>query len=224
MEKNVTLERIKQENLGIEYGEYFQDFLRAALKVAQANSRYVKYDVMDVYGNTKIEDVRYERIFAYELYHQFRKIMEDPSTEYSNENVVLSGEIHKGDKIYDMDQCSPDLVLHDPQGMFVKTQYFLCEMKLKTNPKLLDDLQKIKKMDLQGLNFQRYIFLLIGADRAFLKEEIRKALIKGIKEQLEKQKLPTKTFLKEEIREAIYTQLEELWLMSTVCVCLHDEK
>lgn len=204
MRTGVTLDRIKQENLGIEYGKYFQDFLRAVLKVALANSCYLKHTEQDFAGNI-VSAVWYERIFAYELYHQFRKLMEDNPTEYpnipeapnepgnSNKSIILSGEMYKNNRIYNRKKYSPDLVLHNPCDM--SAQRLLCEMKLKTNPFLLSDLKKIKKM-YKGLQFQCNIFLLIGADLDFLKRKIRVAM---------------------------YKQLEKQWLMSTICVCLHND-
>lgn len=117
-----------------------------------------------------------ERVFAYELYHQFRKIMEDKPNEY--DNVYLNGEQQKSKQVIkDLEKCAPDLVLHkriyetNPED-----QLWLCEIKMKGNTKAMNDLNKFYKM--QALNFNSYIFIYGGVSFEEMIEEIGKIKIR----------------------------------------------
>ena len=65
--------------------DFLDDFLRALRKV---DSGYYMYPIKDDNGKT---DRKYpERVFAYEFYHQYRKIMEGKRDVYSG--LYLNGE------------------------------------------------------------------------------------------------------------------------------------
>ena len=109
-----------------------------------------------------------ERVFAYELYHQFRCLMKNDC------NYYLNGEIKKK-YIKEIEKiCYPDLVLHGNHDSIEKgTQYFLCEIKMASNSNLLEDLKKIAKLSESELYFQEYIFLCVGLS----KEELEKKFV-----------------------------------------------
>lgn len=111
-----------------------------------------------------------ERVFAYELYHQFRSLMTDDCGYY------LNGEIKKDNEIFEWEMnrnCYPDLVLHgNLYNIEDGSQYFLCEIKMAHNPYLLDDLDKLARLSDSNLGFQDYISLCIGISKTELKEKI----------------------------------------------------
>lgn len=112
-----------------------------------------------------------ERVFAYELYHQFRSLMDD------NCGYFLNAEIKKGSQILEWEtkqDCYPDLVLHgNPLHIDPKTQYFLCEIKMDYNKLILNDLDKLAKLFDSNLHFQNYISLFIGISKEELERKIR---------------------------------------------------
>ena len=151
--------------------KYFHDFLKALLRV---DNRYIMwgYDYQEDKGKKGITMV--ERIFAYELYHQFRTIMDNKE---SYKGIFLNGETKKDDSIYSMlykKICYPDLVLHkDPGSVDPSGQYLLCEIKTAKNSNLFKDLQKLKKLEECGLNFKYYIFLLVLGNFDDIKTNIK---------------------------------------------------
>lgn len=146
--------------------KYVNDFISALQEVDEMYYTYAKKNNKNKYP---------ERVFAYELYHQFRKIMESKSSEFSG--VYLNGEQTKSKEVVDeLERCAPDLVLHkciyevDPDK-----QLWLCEIKMKGNPKVMSDLNKFSKMD--KLKFQCYVFLYADVKFAEMVDEIRKIKI-----------------------------------------------
>ena len=131
-----------------------------------------------------------ERVFAYELYHQLRVIMED---DPNYKNLYLNGEPIKNnhyfttlfdniDKEYfncnerNFDKTYPDLVLHeDPGTISPNGQIYLVEIKMEENPMALSDLKKLTLLERSKLNYQAYIFIYIGNDINSLKDKIKKS-------------------------------------------------
>lgn len=116
---------------------------------------------------------RGERVYAYELYHQYRCLMErDKVTD-----CHLNGEIYKDAKVFnaiDGHSCYPDLILHKAfDKIDEESQFFLCEIKMRDNPTLLDDLEKLTKLSESELNFRYYIFLCIGLLMDDLKKNLK---------------------------------------------------
>lgn len=149
---------------------YLNMFMKALSNVKDI---YMEYETYQVIGDElQIITKRAEKVFAYELYHQFRKLMPEDCGYYIN------GEIWKDKKIIDKENvssCYPDLVLHGSLGCVdVDTQYFLCEIKMSTNQNLLDDLDKLTKLSESGLHFKSYIFLCVGKSKQELSDEIMK--------------------------------------------------
>lgn len=154
-------------NIIIDYSmidcEYLDDFLCALSKV---DIKYVLYSIG--------EDYKYpERVFAYEFYHQYRLIMEEKKEKYKS--LYLNGEQPKSSKVWEgLAQITPDLVLHGNVGEKDDTgesQKWLCEIKMISNSKVEDDLEKIKK-DEAILKFQNYILLYVGAKLQNLKNKL----------------------------------------------------
>lgn len=158
-------ERIKKK-------EVYLDMLEKALQNVERD--YMKYDPSGNLGNTTIK--RAERVFAYELYHQFRKIMEQRGIN----DCFLNGEIRKNCEITEWEEkkdCYPDLVLHgNPLCIDPLTQYFMCEIKMASNRKLLEDLKRLSSFKKgSALHFQSYIFLCVG----LTKEELSNKIIRS---------------------------------------------
>ena len=136
--------------------DFLDDFLRALRKV---DSGYYMYPIKDDNGKT---DRKYpERVFAYEFYHQYRKIMEGKRDVYSG--LYLNGEQTKERKVANyIGDFTPDLVLHSRlDGMCEGSQKWLCEIKMIGSGNPLSDIEKFSKME--KLNFDEYIFLYAGS-------------------------------------------------------------
>ena len=95
-----------------------------------------------------------------------------------NCGYYINGEIWKDKKIINIEKannCYPDLVLHGSLGCVdKKTQYFLCEIKMSTNQKLLNDLEKLTNLSKSDLGFKSYIFLCVGKSKQELFNDILK--------------------------------------------------
>lgn len=159
--------------------EFIKDFIKALFNV---ESRYIVYQIRGEEGENepKIQK-QYERVFAYEFYHQFRKIMESNPDRY--EGIFLNGEAHKGDSIYSkVPKSMPDIILNEDPGRVVKDgQFFLCEMKTAENSKFYEDFGKLYEYKKSELNFKEYIFLSIGETIKELGDKIRKKLSENTK-------------------------------------------
>ncbi|WP_179288112.1 hypothetical protein, partial [Terribacillus saccharophilus] len=134
-----------------------------------------------------------ERVFCYELYHQFRKILEQKQNELTEE-WILQGEPRKGpigseieaycevksiDKVY-----YPDFLVHEPNQM---NNGLIIEVK--ANPRLtIKDMKKdILKIDqfINKYEYQKGVFLAINITRDRLKELLKDSrLIEPLKEQV----------------------------------------
>lgn len=146
---------------------HIDDFIKALIEVDGFYYTYTTQKKMKKYP---------ERVFAYELYHQFRKIMEKNPEKY--QSTYLNGEQQKSKQVVeDLEKCAPDLVLHDciydvrPDG-----QFWACEIKMKGNPDAMSDFDKFYRMEVLG--FKRYIFLYAGVTFEEMAEEIRKLKVR----------------------------------------------
>lgn len=152
---------------------YIDDILCALKKVTSDYIIYPCFDSNEKKRNNNSGDgvkfdqkYRYpERVFAYEFYHQYRRVMECKKEEYAD--LFLNGEQPKSSQIWKgLSAITPDIVLHgkskeaDYTG---KTQKWLCEIKMNGNPKMIEDLKKIKNKE-KILKFNDYVFICIGCD------------------------------------------------------------
>jgi len=135
--------------------KYFIDFFIALLRV-ESNYLIWPYGV-----NTQMG----ERVFAYELYHQWRKVSE----QFHYENLIINGEIRKDGSVYrhaHIGEVYPDLVLHEQQNN-MNQQRIACEIKTSiaishTNGRkqFKKDLIKLSNFN-QDLRYDYCIFLQI---------------------------------------------------------------
>lgn len=146
---------------------HLDDFIKALIEVDGFYYTYTTQKKVKKYP---------ERVFAYELYHQFRKIMEKTPEKY--QSIYLNGEQQKSKQVVeDLEKCAPDLVLHDciydvrPDG-----QFWACEIKMKGNPDAMSDFDKFYRMEVLG--FKCYIFLYAGVTFEEMAEEIRKLKVR----------------------------------------------
>ena len=155
---------------------------------------------MDLSGYEK--EVYCERVYAYELYHQLRKIMECPACmEEKYKGLTLNGEAIKSntffkdvfDGLYEVNDGKehkfiPDLILHKDLGSFENEgQIYLAEIKMEGNEKALDDLIKLTNLKKTKLSFDFYIFIYVGVSmRDFLSkvEKLGKEVIKKIDDNI----------------------------------------
>ena len=150
---------------------------RLIFALSKVKKEYLGYETLK-YKSGKIEETikHAERVFAYELYHQYRLLMKE------NCGYYLSGEILKDSDLFNWEidrNCYPDLVLHSNIGnKELSKQHFLCEIKMSDNSHLLDDLEKLAYLSKSDLKFDEYIFLCIGKTKSELKEMIAKQQIK----------------------------------------------
>lgn len=145
---------------------HIDDLIRALLNVDEIYYTYTTQKMVTKYP---------ERVFAYELYHQYRKIMEEKPDEYNH--VYLNGEQQKSKQVVEnLERCAPDLVLHNCIFEVRRNgQFWLCEIKMKGNPEAMSDLEKFYKME--SLGFKCYIFLYAGVTYKEMVEDIRKIKI-----------------------------------------------
>jgi hypothetical protein len=124
-----------------------------------------------------------ERVFAYELYHQFKSLTIN-KTEYLN--TRFDGEI--GKQIYQVaDNCgthintnqldySPDLVLHKSQtDSNEENQKLIVEIKARniSDEDLAKDIIKLNHY-VSSLNFQYAIFISVNTNERTIKQKIRR--------------------------------------------------
>ena len=142
--------------------KYVNDFIAALQEVDE-----LYYTYTTASGEKKYP----ERVFAYELYHQFRKIMESKGSEFSG--VYLNGEQTKNKKVVPiLEQCAPDLILHKcVYEVQPNNQLWLCEIKMKGNQNATSDLDKFNKM--APLQFPCYVFLYAGVTYEEMRDEIK---------------------------------------------------
>lgn len=154
-------------SIGNDQCSYITDFIDALQNV---DEKYYTYTTLK-------NDTKYpERVFAYELYHQFRIIMEKKSDVY--DDIYLNGEQTKSKEVVEnLERCAPDLVLHKRLYDYKpEDQLWLCEIKMNGNQNAMSDLNKFYEME--PLNFQHYIFLYAGVKYVDMEKEIKGIKIK----------------------------------------------
>jgi len=121
-----------------------------------------------------------ERVFAYELYHQFRVIIINNSQQY--DNLVLNGEITKNgfdDTVLGKARIFPDMVLHKSNtDNSPKNQKLFIEIKVQPDARIGTDIKKLFVAVSPRLNFENAVFICINNNKVELK--IKKHIIKNM--------------------------------------------
>ena len=158
--------------------QYLNDVVEAIQKVGSAYFRWNNWQ-----SRTELENNMVERVFCYEFYHQFRKIMERKNDIYHN--LRLNGEISKiiAEK-YQRDISHtkfPDFVLHEAQNT-VNQQELVIEVKTKNNSEICSFLSDIEKIDdmISQLNYKSGLFIAENIDNETLRQKIERANINSI--------------------------------------------
>lgn len=148
--------------------------------IKNVNNKYYKS------GST----LKYERMFCYELYHQFRILQHDKGE--LNNNFILSGEPHKNievpiEKIYREKKkkhkanknktirCSPDFIFHGGIDNYDPSNQILAiEVKANISSRnFIKDIIKLQKLTQSDkLNFQKGIFIAIEKTTSNLSQMI----------------------------------------------------
>lgn len=115
------------------------------ISIINVDASYIHYN-----GENRDDDYEHvERVFAYELYHQWC----DCPLIYNNKRLVVNAEIPKylihDVRVEDTSLTYPDLVLHEGQNDY-KGNLIICEIKrasyARQHPdKLLEDFNKLSK-------------------------------------------------------------------------------
>ena len=145
-----------------------------------------------------------ERVFAYELYHQFRKLMCD-NKRYNS--LLFNGEQRKDETFYDdlfkelegYDYVIPDLILHEALGNkdIHDGQILYIEIKTVNNENVFSDLKKLSELTKSPLNFYYYIFIYVDGTIKDLKDKV-----KGVK------------------KKRAYNELDD----NILCICVKNNK
>lgn len=115
--ETAQLSNRKNNRQGQNSENYFYDFISALLSVSD---NYLIWP----YG---ISTQMAERVFAYELYHQWRMLIDG----HKYENLILNGEIRKDGSVIrheNLKEIYPDFVLHEQQNN-LNQQLIICEIK-----------------------------------------------------------------------------------------------
>ena len=153
--------------------------LKYALK--HVNQKYIRWTVgKAAQENDPSSDTAKnycERVFAYELYHQFRKLMCD-NKRY--DDLLLNGEQQKDNthfknllNVINKEKIIPDLVLHENIGTHEDGgQILYVEIKTVNNDDVYSDLKKLSALTKTTLNFIFYIFVYVDGTLKDLKKKM----------------------------------------------------
>jgi hypothetical protein len=118
-----------------------------------------------------------ERNFAYELYHQYRLLMEKDANRELFNGLQLNGETPKigfNDTIIGKNVIIPDLVLHKSQlNIEEANQKLFVEVKINENADLGKDIAKLLFAVMPPLSFQEGVLICINISFADVKNQIR---------------------------------------------------
>lgn len=202
--------------------DYLADLFEAVQKVDP-----FKYCLFVDIETLSVEELK-ERAFCYELYHQFRLIMERKEAIYRN--MYLNAEINKSFYDYGGQKQKdrfPDFVLHAGQTK-TRKQQFVVEVKRKKNCEDCDIAYDIHKllyfvsgefMSLgEKVSFEYGVFIMVGMKEADLRnkflEEENNTILKRL-EELEKRKgVCTEEYLKKIYIMGLHTENVEYYFFS----------
>ena len=165
-----------------EWRSYYDFCIRDLMfALEHVNQKYVRWTL----GKTTKEDDSFdstannycERVFAYELYHQFRRLMCDNDRYLS---LLLNGEQQKDNShfkhlldVIKKEKIIPDLILHENMGTHeYGGQVLYVEIKTKDNENVFEDLSKLSGLAKTNLNFFYYVFIYVDGTKEGLIKKI----------------------------------------------------
>ena len=143
------------------------DLLLLLQAITQIDKRYLSYADTNANADDREDQIiQLERVFAYELYHQWSRLKDD--------HLVLNGEV---DKLWNKETWYPDMVLHggqdDPDNNKIVVE-IKRECMVKGKPEtILDDLVKLSSFlktvekDNQHKKYRNYeyaVFILLKGE------------------------------------------------------------
>ncbi len=172
-----NLRKVNGNILGLEMIQdiHLENLFKAILNI---RDNYYKYSLEQIAGNEDYQE-QLERVFAYELYHQWSIIQDNYNKVISKEDCrVINGEAGKklnGCHIY------PDMLLHGGQDD-TENQEIAIEIKRKVGinkDNVIEDLKKLTRLlSAEGLAFgakafKRCVFILTGGNENDIKELLK---------------------------------------------------
>lgn len=182
----------RKDNPVSEEFDYYEDFESALEKIEDEYIAFRSYSVNKKKEGEHAPSVVYpERIFAYEFYHQYRRIMDGRKKRNNYKGILLNGEQTKDGEEFnaikkELKTFSPDLILHGSLSTKDK-QLWICEIKTHHNPSPFKDLFKIGLYRDSNVVFNNYIFLYV-CNCENQPKEVKKRMSSYIKRQIKNKK------------------------------------
>lgn len=153
---------------------YIKDIKIAISKVKEPYRIWKDYSKIDTQNEG--DDFMLERVFCYEFYHQFRKLMGKPKNRMKYKELYFHGEITK---YLESGSKAPDFVLHSGQDNIIK-QAVVIEVKtmkrIQQNQSECNMRKDIEKLLLlmrkDGLAFKYGVFIGVNCNNEDLKNKI----------------------------------------------------
>jgi hypothetical protein len=131
-------------------------------------SRLNYFSVDDTVKKPLLQNKYLERPFAYEFYHQLRKIIE--THEVSFGGPIIQAEVDKRYQHCFEDGKVPDFIIHVPDSYQINANLAVIEFKLATNLNdIKNDLRKLREFKKnEHLKYKHAIEVIIGDKRSVL--------------------------------------------------------
>jgi hypothetical protein len=155
--------------------QYIKDLWAAFNLVEDKYHTNKYYGALDKTGERREYDQYVERVFAYELYYQFRTIIHNNPSRYGN--LMLNGETRKNElkkTLINKNYIFPDMVLHkDQKDKSEENQILFIEIKTSKNVTVDDDIDKLYTSVTDCLNFQNAVYICVNSDTGDLRKSIK---------------------------------------------------
>jgi len=145
----VIINAIKQalENMKKEY-----------CKLSQIDYSQITNGYGEELSKTTLEEKYLERPFAYEFYHQLRKLIDSGEADFGG--PIIQAEVDKEYQHCFKKGKIPDFIIHVPSS---QKNLAVIEFKLATNPQIENDLQKLVEFKKHpNLEYDHAIEVIIG--------------------------------------------------------------
>lgn len=128
----------------------------------------LKYEDLEL--PSEFFDSKYlERPFAYEFYHQFRRLIEEKKIQLE-ENVLIQGEVDKEyQRIGDVSRI-PDFLIHSPSAKTKNKAVIEFKLATRSFPDIENDFNKLLKFK-DILDYESLVEVLIGETDAIRKKK-----------------------------------------------------